>query len=276
MPSLVFEACRLLFRYYKFVFTKVTILLLILGSALPVGAEQLIERETVNSSWGLGLGVYSEQKAYIDVERKNLGVPVLTFENQYIRLAGPELRLRLPSYEISNFNRLDFSLIGRVGINNYDESDTWILEGMEDRKGGFWAGAGVKWKSRLANISAEFLSEVAGDSEGLRFNLGIEKTWHFAKKYTFSPRVEIEWHDDNYVDYYYGVQANEVNADRALYKGEAAINMEVGARVGYMFSQNKLLILDFSVTSLAKEIKNSPLIGRSAENNVFFGYIYKF
>ncbi|MFP3355641.1 MipA/OmpV family protein, partial [Pseudoalteromonas sp. SIMBA_153] len=75
----------------------------------------------------------------------------------------------------------------------------------------------------------EFVSEVAGDSEGSRFNLGIEKTWHFAENYTFSPRVEVKWHDDKYVDYYYGVQVSEVNADRSFYKGEAAINIEVGA-----------------------------------------------
>lgn len=275
MQSLFSKTCSLPFRCYQSAPT-VVVSLLIFGVAFPVSAEWVTGNETAGSSWGLGAGVYSEQKAYIDVDRKNRVVPILTFENQYIRLTGPELAFKLPSYELSNLGRFDFSLVGKLDINDYDESDTRILEGMEDRDGGFWAGARVEWKSSLVDVSAEFVSEVAGDSEGSRFNLGIEKTWHFAENYTFSPRVEVKWHDDKYVDYYYGVQVSEVNADRSFYKGEAAINIEVGARVGYMINQKHFLFLDASVTSLADEIKDSPLVDRSTENNVLLGYIYRF
>ncbi|MFP3355169.1 hypothetical protein R0K04_27880, partial [Pseudoalteromonas sp. SIMBA_153] len=71
------------------------------GVAFPGSAEWVTGNETAGSSWGLGAGVYSEQKAYIDVDRKNRVVPILTFENQYIRLTGPELAFKLPSYELS-------------------------------------------------------------------------------------------------------------------------------------------------------------------------------
>ena len=46
-----------------------------------------------------------------------------------------------------------------------------------------------------------------------------------------------------YVDYYYGVRANEMTADRAYYQGESAVNIEVGARGGYMFKQKHFVFL---------------------------------
>ena len=79
-----------------------------------------------------------------------------------------------------------------------------------------------------------------------------------------------------YVDYYYGVRANEMTADRAYYQGESAVNIEVGARGGYMFKQKHFVFLDVSVTSLASEIKDSPLVDSSTENRLMLGYIYSF
>jgi outer membrane protein len=34
--------------------------------------------------------------------------------------------------------------------------------------------------------------------------------------------------------------------------------------------------MDVGVSSLAKEIKDSPLVDRSTENRVFIGYLYSF
>lgn len=276
MQSSLFSAgCSLLRRRHS-CRLKVATPLLFLAAAFPVNAKPMVEQQNSESSWGLGIGIYSQQKAYVDIERKNRVIPVLTFENQYVRLTGPELALKLPGYQLKDLGRFDFSLIGRLDINDYDESDTRILEGMEDRDGGFWAGAKIEWKSSWIQISTEFLQAVSGDSDGSRFNLGIEKTWHFAEKYMLTPRVEVKWRDENYVDYYYGVRADEVTSWRPFYEGSSAINIEAGIRAGYMPKHKHFIFLDVSATSLADEIKDSPLVDRSTETNVFLGYVYRF
>ena len=43
-----------------------------------------------------------------------------------------------------------------------------------------------------------------------------------------------------------------------------------------MFDQRHSMFVDFEVTSLAKEIKDSPLVDKSTENRVFLGYLYRF
>lgn len=253
----------------------VAVSLVLVSSALPltVAAQQ---PDDDASSWGLGVAVISSQKAYTDIDRDNKVLPILSYENRYIRLAGPELAVKLPGYQFSESNKVNFSLIGKYDFTDYEQSDAPILNGMADRDGGFWAGFKAEWQNSIVEISAEYVTEVSGDSEGSTINLGIERSWHFAEHYMFTPRVMVSLLDKKYVDYYYGVRTEEVTAERAYYKGEAGVNIEIGARVGYMFKQKHFIFLDASVTSLATEIKDSPLVDRSTENRVFLGYIYNF
>ncbi|MCS4306178.1 outer membrane protein [Rheinheimera pacifica] len=250
---------------------------MLLGAGLPLAVTaQQVDDDSSESSWGLGLAVVTSQKAYTDIDRDNKVLPILSYENRYIRLAGPELAVKLPGYQFSESNKISFSIIGKYDFTDYEQSDAPILNGMEDRDGGFWAGFKAEWQNSLADISAEYVTEVSGDSEGNAFNFAVERTWHFKQQFMFTPRLVVSLLDKNYVDYYYGVRANEVTADRAYYQGESAVNFEVGARGGYMFKQKHFVFLDVSVTSLASEIKDSPLVDSSTENWVMLGYIYRF
>ena len=43
-----------------------------------------------------------------------------------------------------------------------------------------------------------------------------------------------------------------------------------------MFDDHHSVFLDVKATRLADEIKDSPLVDRSTENSVLFGYLYRF
>ncbi len=250
----------------------------LLGAGLPLtaAAENEFGDDSSGSSWGLGVGVSSSQKPYTDIDRDNKLLPILTYENEYIRLAGPELAFKLPGYKLNESNQFNFGFVAKYDFTDYEQSDAPILNGMEDRDGGFWAGFRAEWQNNYADISAEYVTEVSGDSEGSVINFGIERTWHFQEQFLFTPRIVVSWLDKEYVDYYYGVRAGEVNAERSFYQGDAGVNIEIGARGGYMFKQKHFVFLDASVTSLASEIKDSPLVDSSTENRIVFGYIYSF
>lgn len=241
---------------------------------LPLAAQQSDGEQ--ESSWGLGLGVMSSQKAYTDIDRETRAIPFISYENEYIEVLGPNLKYKLPSFELNNSNKFNFNLLGEYDFSDNDPDETPILNGMEERKGGFWAGAQMEWQNDIATISLEWLSEVSGDSDGAVLNLGIERTWHIGDSYMLTPRVVLSRVDKNYVDYYYGVRADEVRIDRAFYQGEAGLNTEVGVRGIYMIDQKQMIMLDLAVTSLATEIKDSPLVDSSTESRVMFGYIYRF
>ena len=228
------------------------------------------------SSWGLGLGLMSSQKAYTDMDRDTKVIPFISYENEYIEVLGPNLKYKLPSFELSDSNKFNFNLVGEYDFSDNDPDETPILNGMEERKGGFWAGVAAEWENEVVNINLEFLTEAAGDSDGSIINLSLERTWHFGRSYMLTPRVVLSHLDKNYVDYYYGVRADEIRSDRAFYQGEAALNTEVGLRAVYLVDQHQFVMLDLSVTSLGTEIKDSPLVDTSTESRVMLAYIYRF
>jgi outer membrane protein len=251
--------------------TASTALVLGLGASTAASADQ-----PEGSAWGLGVGAVSSQQPYKGIDRDSEVLPLIYFENEYLRVFGPTAEIKLPGLEISDTQQLDFSLVGEYDFSGYDDDDARILEGMSDRKGGFWAGAKVEWRNDLADVSAEWLGDVSGNSKGQRFTLGLERSWRIGEHIMLTPRLAAIWQDEKYVDYYFGVRENEARIDRAAYDGKSGINTEFGVRGNYMFDDHHSVFLDLKATSLANEIKDSPLVDQSTENSVLFGYLYRF
>ncbi|WP_296591373.1 MipA/OmpV family protein [Methylophaga sp.] len=254
-----------------------TLMISSLASPLSaIAADQQPDIESPSSTWGLGFAVMSKQDPYTDIDRETELLPIVTYENKYIELLGPQLEFKLPSWEINDSNKFEFRVVGKYEFFGYEDNDADILEGMDDRDGGFWMGAKVEWENPVADISAEIITEVSGDSEGSSFNLGLERSWDLNERFTLTPRVVASWSDKDYVDYYYGVRQEEVNANRSFYKGDSTVNIEAGIRGDYMFNEKHFMFLDLSVTSLGSEIEDSPLVDSSTQSSVFLGYIYLF
>lgn len=228
------------------------------------------------SPWGLGVAAISTRKAYADIDRENRALPIVYFDNRWVRVFGPRVELKLPSLDVSASQKIDFSLVARYDESGYEPDDAPILSGMQERKGGFWAGGKVSWHNDVADVSAEVLADASGHSKGQRATLGLDRTFRLASNVTFVPRVSASWLSKKYVDYYYGVRDNEARIDRPAYLGESAVNAELGARATYRFSPSHSVFMDVGVTSLAKEIKDSPLVDTSTENRVSVGYLYRF
>lgn len=246
------------------------------SSATAVAAEPT-DGEPPSWTLGLGVGAMSGQKAYKGTDRETKALPMLSFENQYVKLSGPNLELKLPGLELGNSQRLNFGVVANLfGGGGYEASDSLALAGMAERKSGVWAGAKVEWENDLADVKLELLGDASGKSKGQRVFLGLERKWMVSPSLMLMPQVGVEWVDKKYVDYYYGVRAGEATAGRAAYVGKATVNPEISLAGIYRFDKQQSLMLNVGVTFLGKEIKDSPIVDRSTENRVMLGYTYHF
>ena len=228
------------------------------------------------STWGLGVAGVSTQKAYGGSDRDNTAFPLIVYENPWLRVFGPVVEAKLPSLDLGAKQRLDFRLLAKYDGSGYASEDAPLLAGMQQRKPGFWAGGKVSWKNEIADLSLELTGDASGHSKGTRASLGLERNWRLGEQVMLAPRMSASWMDAKYVDYYYGVRADEATAGRAAYSGKATVNAELGARATYQFDRQNALFLDAGITGLGKGIKNSPLVDRPTENRVAVGYLYRF
>lgn len=250
----------------------------LIWSAPVFADEPPTKPEPQESSWGLGLAVVSTQRAYKETDREVLGVPILSYENEYVNLVGPSLELKVPSTDFSKSHNLKFGLLFNFyrGSGGYETKDSPYLAGMEKRKAGVWGGGKVAWENKVADVKLEWMADVSGNSKGQVFNLNLEHSWMLTQNLTLTPKVGIEWVDSRYVNYYYGVRPSESTAQRPAYVGKATLNGEIGLTGIYQFYEHHSAILDISVKCLGEEIKNSPLVSPSTENSVTLGYLYRF
>jgi len=247
---------------------------LVLGLCATAAAGAARAEEA--SSWGLGVAAFSAKQAYTGIDREKRALPLISYDNQYVRVFGPVVEFKAYSADLGGGQRLDLRVVGKYDFSGYEAADAPILNGMRERKGGFWGGAKATWRTGVVDISAELLADVTGNSKGRRASVGVEKNWRIGEHVILAPRASATWVDKNYVDYYYGVAAGEARAGRAAYVGKSGVNAELGLRGTYLIDAHHAMFLDLGVSKLARKIKDSPLVDRATENRVGLGYLYRF
>lgn len=225
---------------------------------------------------GLGIGGKSSQPPYVDVDRDNTVLPLLHFENRSIRFFVNALDVKLFNIALSEDNKINFALVGRWDGSGYKADDSWMLEGMDERKSGLWAGAKMQWHSHMFNITTDWTHDVSGHSKGQRIRVDLSRAWKLGEHFRLKPYIGLAWYDEKFVDYYYGVTQGEALAERPEYHGDAGINAAAGLMGTYQFNQHHSIMLDIRTQRLSSEIKDSPLVDSSSENRIYFGYMYYF
>lgn len=226
--------------------------------------------ESAASSWSLGVFASTETSPYQGADDKRRLLPLVAFENQYVRWTGPVLDVKLPSS-----GAVSFALRARYEDTGYEASDSTTLAGMAERKSSIWLGARADWQHTLGQLSAEWLADAADHSGGQQVRLVAEKPLSYGR-WLLAPRVALVWQDRDYVDYYFGVKSGEATAGRAAYTGKATVNTELGLRTIYGLDAQQSVFIDLHVTALGSAIKNSPLVDRSSVAGVRVGYAYRF
>jgi outer membrane protein len=242
-------------------------LVLLHASAFAQQAGPSSDNETV---WGLGLAAMQETSPYRGVDDETKAVPVITFENRWVRVFGPGLELKL-----GTFGNTAIGLTASYSDNGFKAGDSPFLSGMSERKGSAWLGVRARHSFGWATLTGELSADASDNSGGQKAKIGIERRFALGDL-GISPRLTATWMDSKYTDYYYGVSAVEARSGRGVYRPDATVNTSIGMRMDYRLAPQQMLFLDLGVEALGKEIRNSPLVDRRSVPEVRLGYLYRF
>ena len=209
--------------------------LLFAGLFLHTRAVTGAEREPGLS---VGLVVNYEQTTYRDYEPKVLPLPAITYTTSHFSITSLSAELNILNLATAGQGRpmwgLDIKAMLNIGIGyRRDKGDSNTFDGMDKRRNPTTLGVGAKLTIPLGSISftrkEDITGEHAGISEELRFGFPL----FFADSVFLFGSIGSMYFDGRYVDYYYGVRAHEVTADRGAYIGTEASNRFVGYRLIY-------------------------------------------
>jgi outer membrane scaffolding protein for murein synthesis (MipA/OmpV family) len=240
-------------------------------ASLPALAAENEKPVDGDSRFGLGLGAGLNRKPYKGFDNEAMVIPLITYENAWIRIAGPGVEGKL-----GRVGDVSFGLKGVWGFREgYKSSDADILSGMEERKGGIWIGPSLSWKNPIAKLSAEVLTDVSGHSQGQQAKLGLTRAFQ-AGSIGIMPRVGLLWQSDKVVDYYYGVRDSEARVGRAGYRGKATLSSEATVRFSYSLTARQSISTELGARFHGSGITDSPLVDKKTSPVAQIAYLYLF
>lgn len=223
-----------------------------------------------SSKLSLGLGAGIARSPYRDYGNKTSALPLLIYDSKYFHFAGTGADFKLGSYQ-----QFDFTLRAKYSNDGYQSSDAAILNDMHERKDAIWLGGTAVWHAPWAKLTAEWLKDASGYSQGQTFKLNAERGFRLGRV-LLTPHLGVAWYDKNDVDYYYGVRQDEATASRSAYTGKSTINTSIGLRTGLRLTTTQSLFLDATATHLGSGITDSPLVDHATVPSLRMGYLYQF
>lgn len=248
---------------------KMTFLLsLCLSTATAVAqeADEKDEETAGNVSLGYGLALKKnnrEGNTYEGSDKSTIAksFPLVQFSYGRFSLGGQGLAFRLTGSE-----REGFSLIANLGGERYE------APGMVGRKKSLFVGGLYKWNKYSLMAS----HDVGSKSKGTDAQFSYNEVYFITKGLLARASAFVEFHDKNYNQYYYGVNASEVTPTRTQTNLKGSLTPGVGGMLISQVVPRFSLLTGLNLKIISKKIQDSPTVkDQPLDVGGFIGFNYR-
>lgn len=153
------------------------------------------------------------------------------------------------------------------------QGDRYESLGMTARKESFFAGISghfLKYHMRASK-------DINGYSKGSQLHFSYTEMTPINETISLRSSLSLDWYDDRYANYYYGVRASESTSTRAQYTVHNYFQPGIGFMPTYKFNESLSLMSGLNFKFVPKKVRQSPTMnGNSIESGIFFGLTYTF
>lgn len=231
---------------------------------LPLSQTSLAENDDDELGWNLGFAVGFEAEKSLfkfdDDDSGLTGFPIIEYSTKHFTFSPFGVEVDAYSYEQGDWG-LDVSASLDFGLfdDSRDADDSRIFAGMEERKESTDLTLEIDWTTPIGILSAELTQDVGDAYDGNIATVQYGLPLYFSKKTFFAVGIGADFYSEKYVDYYYGVRANEVNSDRAAYKGKSASSAFIGYTFAHELSEHWSISHELKYSDVPDEIRLSSL-----------------
>jgi outer membrane scaffolding protein for murein synthesis (MipA/OmpV family) len=149
--------------------------------------------------------------------------------------------------------------------------DRYHGTGMIPRKSSIFTGLSGKFMKYGLSVS----KDINGRSKGYIAKVDYSEMFVISENFMLRAGVGLEWHDDSYAEYYYGVRSHETTASRTEYHVTNYIQPGFGFFPIYKLSEKLSVLAGANIKYVPKEIRKSPTMnGDSTELGGLVGFNY--
>jgi len=220
----------------------------------------------------VGGGAIISSQPYVGADARVYPVPLFAYEGKRLYFRGI-----MGGYWLYAFDGFSDGPVLRPRFEGYNEDDSRELEGMEDRKWSIDGGLGVSWLTDIGLFGVTFVTDLLGRHKGQELDFSYTILFKYGG-FDFIPSAGVRWKSDNLVDYYYGVESDEIRFDQAIsrasYEGDDAVDPYLRLAVRRKLTDRWSLLGAVQYEWFDDEIKDSPIVEDGYETSFLFGVMY--
>jgi outer membrane protein len=238
----------------------------------------------VAGEWRVGGNLLAGSNPYKDGDNRVGLMPVVAYEGErfHANLGNPGISFFRGSanfgglgYSLYDTDSFQFELVGRLRMMGLDPDEEEAWAGLDKRKPGFDAGVSLLWQTAMGEFDLELLTDVSNRSDGQEVMLSYAYPIKQGQ-WTLRPEIGVSWQSSDLTDYYFGVDADEVRAGRAVYEADASVTPFAGVQLEYAVSKQTHLIGGVGVGRLGDGISDSPIVDERSAAGGYLGLTYTF
>lgn len=245
----------------------IALVIALVFSVTNIAFGELIDTEELKGSI-LGLGVLYSTQPYTDVDEDVWVVPIIKGRYKKFYIDGRSL-----GYVFNDSEEFEFSVLLKPRFMGYDDSDSPVLAGMDDREWSIDGGLRFKWNNQFFTLSVTALNDLLNQHQGQEISCVLSREF---KDGLFTPRLGVRYLSDDIVDYYYGVLGDEAIPTRPAYTADAAVDYFAGLSLAIPVGEKWAIIADFEYENLSSEIEDSPIVDQEEILTYIVGAVYRF
>jgi outer membrane protein len=146
------------------------------------------------------------------------------------------------------------------------DGEPYKADRLTERRSSFFSG----WIVKVWDLTAFYFKDIQGFSHGEIMKLQLEHEFKLNRYWTLAPHVFVQWWDDEYMNYYFGVAPSEVNEVGKEYDARHTQNMEIMAKAYLKMGRYKWFVA-LGEKWYGKNVAASPLVRQDTEIRSIWG-----
>jgi len=241
--------------------------------ALGIIVATSVSTAYAENQWSVGAGVGVINSPYKQYDRDIYPVPVITYEgdNFWFRGLGG-------GYYLWNDQTDKLSIMAYYDPTHFKpgDSDNYQLRQLDKRKSTMMAGVSWVHNTEYGFLRTALAGDTLDNSNGYIWDL----TWLYRYTnggLTLTPGIGLEYHSENYNDYYYGVSHKESRRSGLhSYDADDGWNPYLELTASYKFAPDWNVYATGRYNRLSDEVKDSPMVDKSWTGLMSVGLTYSF
>jgi outer membrane protein len=210
----------------------------------------------------LGIGFVERTQLFKTAENDALAIPFISWNTENFYFRG----LQFGYFLYQKYPQVTFTL-QPIMLEIENEEGTYN-EDLSKRYRTLKAGIEASFPTPWVTAVVHFQHDVLSVHNGWISTLDLRKRFPLGSKLSVTPGYQIQFFNENYVDYYFGVDADEAKANRPIYQPRGEFTYGPTLMTMYHLNQEWNLMVIGRYVQFGREFNQSPLVRR--DDQFFF------